>query len=268
MRDLPVRRLASTVLCASVLVGITGPVALAADTAGEHGRTASRASVPAAEKDRLLTRARALGRTHPELGPVAELLSRSLEEGRLPAGEAARLGEAAKEAITRAAGTAGVPRPVAPAEPAAQPQPAPAVKPAAPASPAGPASPAAPVTVRHASAGAPMARDVLDDTIGALLTAIDDLVKSITDEAAAAQTAADQITADQTAADQTAADQTAADQTAADESDQMLPSFDGLLSGLFDLLTGLFGTGGSGLAVSELPTTATPALVPGLAPTG
>ncbi|MFH9404423.1 hypothetical protein ACH4JS_32375 [Streptomyces sp. NPDC017638] len=243
MRDLPVRRLASTVLCASVLVGITGPVALAADTAGEHGRTASRVSVPAAEKDRLLTRARALGRTHPELGPVVELLSRSLEEGRLPAGEAGRLGEAAKEAIVRAAGTAGA------------------------------QSPAAPVTVRHASAGAPMARDVLDDTIGGLLTAIDELVKSITDEAAAAQAAADQITADQTAVDQTAVDQTgtdqtAADQTAADESGQMLPSLDGLLSGLFDLLTGLFGTGGSGLAVSELPTTATPALVPGLAPTG
>ncbi|MEU3410478.1 hypothetical protein ABZ760_04265 [Streptomyces sp. NPDC006658] len=238
MRDLPVRRLASTVLCASVLVGITGPVALAADTAGEHGRTASRVSVPAAEKDRLLTRARALGRTHPELGPVVELLSRSLEEGRLPAGEAGRLGEAAKEAIVRAAGTAGA------------------------------QSPAAPVTVRHASAGAPMARDVLDDTIGGLLTAIDELVKSITDEAAAAQAAADQITADQTAVDQTGTDQTAADQTAADESGQMLPSLDGLLSGLFDLLTGLFGTGGSGLAVSELPTTATPALVPGLAPTG
>ncbi|MGW1598136.1 hypothetical protein [Streptomyces sp. NPDC002343] len=233
MRDLPVRRLASTVLCASVLVGITGPVALAADTAGEHGRTASRVSVPAAEKDRLLTRARALGRTHPELGPVVELLSRSLEEGRLPAGEAGRLGEAAKEAIVRAAGTTGA------------------------------QSPAAPVTVRHASAGAPMARDVLDDTIGGLLTAIDELVKSITDEAAAAQAAADEITADQTAVDQTGTDQ-----TAADESGQMLPSLDGLLSGLFDLLTGLFGTGGSGLAVSELPTTATPALVPGLAPTG
>ncbi|MFF4710139.1 hypothetical protein ACFY2V_01830 [Streptomyces eurythermus] len=236
MRVLPARRLASTVLCASVLAGLTGPVALAADAAGEHGRTASRAFVPAAEKERLLAQAEALGRTHPELSPVADLLSRSLEAGRLPADEARRLGEAAKEAVVKAA----------------------ASRPAQPATGTKPAAPAAPMTARHAHVGAPMARDVLGDALGALVTAIENLVKAVTDQAAT-----DEAVTDQTAADQAAT---------TDDSGQQLPSLDGLLSGLLDLLTGLFG-GGAGLAGAELPTPAgttagTPASAPDPAPAG
>ncbi|MGW2955029.1 hypothetical protein [Streptomyces eurythermus] len=249
MRVLPARRLASTVLCASVLAGLTGPVALAADAAGEHGRTASRAFVPAAEKERLLAQAEALGRTHPELSPVADLLSRSLEAGRLPADEARRLGEAAKEAVVKAAAS----RPAQPAQPATGTK---------------PAAPAAPMTARHAHVGAPMARDVLGDALGALVTAIENLVKAVTDQAATDQAATDEAVTDQTAADQTAADQAAT----TDDSGQQLPSLDGLLSGLLDLLTGLFG-GGAGLAGAELPTPAgttagTPASAPGPAPAG
>ncbi|MGW1604892.1 hypothetical protein [Streptomyces eurythermus] len=252
MRVLPARRLASTVLCASVLAGLTGPVALAADAAGEHGRTASRAFVPAAEKERLLAQAEALGRTHPELSPVADLLSRSLEPGRLPADEARRLGEAAKEAVVKAAAS----RPAQPAQPA---QPATGTKPAAP---------AAPMTARHAHVGAPMARDVLGDALGALVTAIENLVKAVTDQAATDQAATDQAATDEAVTDQTAADQAAT----TDDSGQQLPSLDGLLSGLLDLLTGLFG-GGAGLAGAELPTPAgttagTPASAPGPAPAG
>ncbi|MEU7557925.1 hypothetical protein [Streptomyces eurythermus] len=241
MRVLPARRLASTVLCAAVLAGITGPVALAADAAGEHGRTASRASVPAAEKERLLAQVRSLGRTHPELSPVADLLSRSLEAGRLPADEARRLGEAAKEAVIRAA-----------------------------------APPAAPVTARHAHVGAPVARDALGDALGALVSAIENLVKAVTGAVDTGQTA----TTDEAA--------TTGEAATTDDPDQQLPSLDGLLSGLLDLLTGLFG-GGSGLTVTELPTpagtaaatpdgttaatpdgttAATPASVPGPAPAG
>ncbi|WP_381565388.1 hypothetical protein [Streptomyces eurythermus] len=254
MRVLPARRLASTVLCASVLAGLTGPVALAADAAGEHGRTASRAFVPAAEKERMLAQAEALGRTHPELSPVADLLSRSLEPGRLPADEARRLGEAAKEAVVKAAAS----------RPAQSAQPATGTKPAAP---------AAPMTARHAHVGAPMARDVLGDALGALVTAIENLVKAVTDQAATDQAATDQAATDEAVTDQTAADQTAADQAATtDDSGQQLPSLDGLLSGLLDLLTGLFG-GGAGLAGAELPTPAgttagTPASAPGPAPAG
>ncbi|MEV5350844.1 hypothetical protein [Streptomyces achromogenes] len=247
MRHLPARRLASTVLCASVLAGITGPVALAADAAGEHGRTASRASVPATEKERLLAQARALGRTHPELSPVTDLLSRSLEAGRLPADEARRLGEAAKEAVTRAAEAR-------PAQPATAGQPATEEQPVTSAAPR--------VAARHAHAGAPMARDGLDDALGALVTAIENLVQAVTDQAAT-EAATDQAA---TAADSDqAATEAATDQTAvAADSDQLLPSFDDLLSGLLDLLTGLFG-GGTKLAVTELPT---PASVPAPAPAG
>ncbi|MEV4341689.1 hypothetical protein [Streptomyces sp. NPDC049590] len=233
MRDLPARRLASTVLCAAVLAGLTGPVAFAADAAGEHGRTASRASVPASSlpataKEDLLAQVRALGRAHPGLSPVVDLFGRSLEEGRLPADEARRLGEAAKEAITRTA--------------AAQSATAVTI-----------ASPAAPVTTRQAHAGAPVARDALDDALDALRTALDNLVKAITGAAGTteAATAADASTATDTA--------TATDAATTDDSDQLLPVGDDLLSGLLDLLTGLFGLGGSRIAATDLPAAATPA---------
>ncbi|MFE9902507.1 hypothetical protein [Streptomyces achromogenes] len=174
MRDLPVRRLACTVLCASVLVGVTGPVALAADVARENGRTASQVSVSAAEKERLLARARALGSANPELDPVVELLRQSLEKGGLPVDEATRMGEAAKAALARmAAGPAPVTMaksetPTVPASPAS-----------AAASAASPSS-AGPVAARHAHHGAPLARDAFDDLFSALETAIDNFVKAIT----------------------------------------------------------------------------------------
>ncbi|MET8246325.1 hypothetical protein ABZV31_19020 [Streptomyces sp. NPDC005202] len=59
MRGLPARRIASTTLCAPLLVGITGPVAMAADSARERGHAAaSHAPVPGA--DALLAQARSL----------------------------------------------------------------------------------------------------------------------------------------------------------------------------------------------------------------
>lgn len=216
MRALPARRLATTVLCASVLVGVTGQAALAADAAREHGRTASRAPVPAAEKERLLAQVGALGDTNPALTPVLDLLDRSLEQGALPADEARRLGEAAKEAVARsvaapteAAAEATV---AAPATAAAKPT-TPTAKPPAPAdltAPRGSTVPVgltAPMAARHAHAGAPISRELLDDALSALDTAIDNLVKAVTDGL-----------------------------------DQLPSSADDVVSGLVDLLTDTLGT--------------------------
>ncbi|MEW2509077.1 hypothetical protein [Streptomyces sp. NPDC046870] len=151
MRDLPVRRLASTVLCASVLLGITGPAAVAADPSRGHDRAASRAPVQTAEKEKLLARARALGTAAPALGPVVDLLNQSLEKGRLSAGEAGRLGEAAKQAVVKAAGDPKPAAPTAPAQatPTASAAPAASAKPTAPASATStvkPEAPSAPAT--------------------------------------------------------------------------------------------------------------------------
>ncbi|MEV5731804.1 hypothetical protein [Streptomyces sp. NPDC052292] len=121
MRALPTSRLASAALCAALLVGIAGSAAVATDLAGERTRTARHPAVPGA--DALLARIKALSDTGSVPAPVAELLERSLREGRLTPGEAHRLGEAAKRAVTEAAtGTpaaAAAPTAAAPTEPSA-----------------------------------------------------------------------------------------------------------------------------------------------------
>ncbi|WP_225821422.1 hypothetical protein [Streptomyces naphthomycinicus] len=267
MRDLPARRLASTVLCAAVLIGITGPAAVAADAAREHGRTASRAPVPAAEKERLLAQVRALDGTSSVLDPVIDLLDRSLENGRLPADQARKLGEAAKKAVVEAAAAPKPAAPTAAATPTTPAAPATAATPttpaapttaatpttpaapttaatptapAAPAKPSAPAGSAAPVALtgpaaaRHATVGMPASRDLLDDALDALETAIDNLVKAVTDGL-----------------------------------DQVLSSASDLVSDLVDLLTStLLGDGLSAPSLTDLPSVASPTAEPNLTATG
>ncbi|MFF7854763.1 hypothetical protein [Streptomyces sp. NPDC007904] len=93
MPALPARRLALGACCAALLVGITGPTAMAADPAREHTRVAS--------VDALLAQARSLDTDAGELTPVVDLLQAVLGAGNrhLPPSEARRLGEAAKEAL-------------------------------------------------------------------------------------------------------------------------------------------------------------------------
>ncbi|MGW5324901.1 hypothetical protein [Streptomyces sp. NPDC004014] len=121
MRALPPSRLASAALCAALLVGIAGSAAVATDLAGERTRTARHPAVPGA--DALLARIKALSDTGSVPAPAAELLERSLREGRLTPGEAHRLGEAAKRAVTEAAtgapAAATAPAAAAPAKPLA-----------------------------------------------------------------------------------------------------------------------------------------------------
>ncbi|MFF4038987.1 hypothetical protein [Streptomyces sp. NPDC001816] len=63
MRVLPVRRLASTTLCAALLVGIAGPAAVAADSARERTHAGSHSAVPGA--DALLSQVRSLRNVDP-----------------------------------------------------------------------------------------------------------------------------------------------------------------------------------------------------------
>lgn len=109
MRALPARRIALGALCAAFLAGVTGPTAMAADSAPGHHRATS--------SDTLLVQVRNLDAHEDELAPVADLLEAALEadDGRLHPAEAARLGEAAKDALKEAAEQA----PAATATPAA-----------------------------------------------------------------------------------------------------------------------------------------------------
>ncbi|CAM5312827.1 hypothetical protein STAFG_1408 [Streptomyces afghaniensis 772] len=101
MCALPARRIASSALCAALLVGITGPVAMAADSARGHAHVAPDTRLPGA--DRRLAQIEKLN--WGELTPVADLLNAVLRSnGRLPAAEARKLGAEAKAALAEAAG--------------------------------------------------------------------------------------------------------------------------------------------------------------------
>ncbi|MGV4981907.1 hypothetical protein ACVB8X_17790 [Streptomyces sp. NRAIS4] len=101
----PVRRVASTALCAVLLAGITGPVAFAADSTPQT-HTVAQAPVP--DADKLLARVNALGRFGTLLDPVSNLLNTVLkaDKGQLSADQATKLVQAAKDAVAKAATSA------------------------------------------------------------------------------------------------------------------------------------------------------------------
>ncbi|MEU8588060.1 hypothetical protein AB0C59_13845 [Streptomyces sp. NPDC048664] len=110
MRDLPVRRLASSALCAVLVLGTAGSAAVAADTS-PRGRT--EVTAPVGSVDGLRARIRDLADAGGVVPPVADLLNAVLKahDGRLPADRAAKLGKAVRDAIAKASGTAGSPSP-------------------------------------------------------------------------------------------------------------------------------------------------------------
>ncbi|WP_330290886.1 hypothetical protein [Streptomyces sp. NBC_00576] len=150
MRALPARRIASTALCATLLVGIGAQTALAADgdAARERGHAASQAPVPNA--DALLAQVKSLGDLGGVVKPVTDLTNAVLkaDNGQLPLDEATKLTDAVKEAIAAAAAApAPATPPVSlPATPEAPATPAVPATPEAPATPAVPTTPEAPAT--------------------------------------------------------------------------------------------------------------------------
>ncbi|MFC9126559.1 hypothetical protein ACFT4A_06910 [Streptomyces sp. NPDC057099] len=159
MRALPARRIASSALCAALLVGITGPVAMAADSTRGHGHAASDARLPGADV-RLVQIQRINWGT---LTPVADLLNAVLRDnGRLSAAEATKLGDAAKTALAEAAAEDEYTlSPVAPLTPAPVVLPAPVLP--------------APALVPERRAADPVT-DLLDLVLGA----VDGLLQGIT----------------------------------------------------------------------------------------
>lgn len=146
MRALPARRLAVPALCATLLLGVTAPAALATDaeTARDHARSAS-APVPGA--DALLAQLKGLGDLGGVLKPVTDLLDAALkaDNGQLSAEQVAELGKAVRDAIDKAKAAAPATPPAAlPADPAAPALPVTPAEPAVPSAPATPSAPAVP----------------------------------------------------------------------------------------------------------------------------
>jgi hypothetical protein len=102
MCALSARRIVSGALCAALLVGITGPVAMAAESSRGHGhRAAPEARLPGAD-----ARLAQVGKLNwGGLTPVADLLNAVLRDsgGTLPPAEAQKLAAAAKAALAESA---------------------------------------------------------------------------------------------------------------------------------------------------------------------
>ncbi|MEV0441972.1 hypothetical protein AB0I84_05130 [Streptomyces spectabilis] len=187
MRALPARRIATTTLCAALLLGTAGP-AIAMQAESRQEVTAAEVPLPGA--DALLGQVKALGDLGGVLTPVTDLLNAALkaDNGQLPAADATKLAEAVTAAIAKVTAAAPVAPPAAvPAVPEAPAAPAvpPAAVPEAPAAvPQAPAVPQLPVALPKLPLGGPQAAqaplDIKDDALKALQTAVDTLVKAVT----------------------------------------------------------------------------------------
>ncbi|WP_405948104.1 hypothetical protein OG588_17440 [Streptomyces prunicolor] len=175
MRGLPARRVASSVLCATVLIGIAGPAAVAADndSARKHVHAASSAPVPNA--DALLAPVKSLGDLGSVLTPVTDLLAQALkaDNGQLSADQAKTLGDAVTAAVAKITAAA----PAAPAVPAVPAAPA---VPAVPAVPAAPALPALPSLKSGDDSKAKAPADLAGDALASLQKAVATLLAAVT----------------------------------------------------------------------------------------
>ncbi|QIJ62736.1 hypothetical protein [Streptomyces sp. JB150] len=188
MRGLSVRRIACTALCATVVIGIAGPSALAADQDTARVRAASGTGLPGAEE--LLARTAALGDLGTVLDPVTDVLTTVLEAdaGRLTDAEADKLAVAVKESLAQATALPSatpVPdaSPAAPLVPAA-PSPAASSSPAVPAAPVSSAPPAAlpaPTSLADSEDEA-VTTGFLDELLDALQKAVDELLVAATSD--------------------------------------------------------------------------------------
>ncbi|MZD04588.1 hypothetical protein GTW43_05755 [Streptomyces sp. SID5785] len=149
MSAFPVRPLAGTLLCASLLIGAAAPV-LAAGPATEPASRTDVASAPVPGADALLAQTKTLHDTGGVLTPVTELLDAVLkaDDGKLSAADATKHADAVKAAIAAAAAKA----------------------------PAAPSTPDAAALPKAAKAPA----DVKSDALAALQSAVDALLKSAT----------------------------------------------------------------------------------------
>ncbi|MFF7639283.1 hypothetical protein [Streptomyces canus] len=171
MRGLPARRIASSALCAALLVGIAAPAAPAADGASaREQRVQAAAHAPALGADALLAPVKSLGDLGTVLTPVTDLLNAVLkaDNGRLPAADADTLGKAATDALAKVSAAV----PAAPATPAL---------PATSAAPPAPAMPVLPTLAKNSGDAKPRAAAGLTgDALAALQKAIDALLQAVT----------------------------------------------------------------------------------------
>ncbi|GGS17891.1 hypothetical protein AB0E75_02215 [Streptomyces griseoviridis] len=118
---LPARRIAASALCAGLVLGVTAPVAMAADGGTVRERATSQAPLP--DTGELRDQAKDLGLIGSVLSPVADLIEAVIgsDGGRLSQTQADQHAQAVREALAQAnaSGTAAKPNANSPARPPA-----------------------------------------------------------------------------------------------------------------------------------------------------
>ncbi|RSN44253.1 hypothetical protein DMH12_31855 [Streptomyces sp. WAC 04229] len=101
---LPARRIATTALCAGLLIGLSGPAVMAADGESARERTHAVSQAPLPDLAELQSQVADLAGLGGVLTPVTDLLNAILkaDDGRLPATEADQFAAAVKDALAKA----------------------------------------------------------------------------------------------------------------------------------------------------------------------
>ncbi|WP_217169876.1 hypothetical protein [Streptomyces sp. AC512_CC834] len=101
---LPARRIAGTALCAGLLIGLSGPVVMAADGESVRERTHAASHAPLPDADELQSQVGSLAGLGGVLTPVTDMLGAVLEadNGQLSATAADKLSAAVKDALAKA----------------------------------------------------------------------------------------------------------------------------------------------------------------------
>lgn len=259
MRGLPVRRVAASVLCGALLIGLAGPAAAAADNdSARHVRTAAKAPLPGA--DGLLGQVKALGDLGTVLTPVTDLLNAVLKAdgGQLSPEEATKLVDAVKSAIAKVTAAA----PAAPALPVTPPAGLPVTPPAAlPVTPPATTLPATPNAADPTSAlptgGLPTSSLPTSSlpTSSLPTSALPALpgVTRVGDDSKAPAALPDDLVGDALAALQKAVDTLLKAVTSGDPT-QVVPAVTGVLTGLVNVLAAtLLGGGLPAPSLAGLP---------------
>ncbi|MFG2683356.1 hypothetical protein [Streptomyces sp. NPDC048392] len=101
---LPARRIATTALCAGLLIGISGPAVMAADGDSVRERTHAASRAPLPDTEELQSQVAGLAGLGGVLTPVTDMLTAVLkaDDGRLSATDADKLSAAVEDALAKA----------------------------------------------------------------------------------------------------------------------------------------------------------------------
>ncbi|WP_329339064.1 hypothetical protein OG866_28630 [Streptomyces sp. NBC_00663] len=177
---MPARRIASTALSATLLIGIAAPAAVAVDNQSKAERIEAAAKAPLPGVDGLLAQLKALGDLGGLLTPVTDVLNTVLkaDDGQISPEQATQLLDSVKAAIAKITAAAPVPVPETPLTPTT---PSTATVPTTPPAATAPATELLPLpTAKSGDDSKAPSADAVGDALAALQQAVSDLLAAAT----------------------------------------------------------------------------------------